>query len=325
MFTRLLVPLDCSQLAEQALGPAAAIARASHAEIEIVYVRHVPTLGGFEDDLWGDAEAEVRAYIDTIAAELRSGAGVEAQATLLRGEPTDMICRRIWETDADLVVMSSHGRTGVSRAWLGSVADGIARHSSVPVLMLRPVAGRSRRDAAQHRFARVLVPLDGSALAADILVPATALAKCSGASLQLLRVVEPTPQIGIESGIPYAFPPSLIDDPATKRAEAEAKEQLADEARQLGEQTGLTVDWHVLVEPHAGPAIVDFARGHQSDVIALSTHGRGLSRFLVGSVADKVLRGSGLPMLVYRPLAVQAGVTDQRTRSASDGAALRPA
>jgi nucleotide-binding universal stress UspA family protein len=217
-----------------------------------------------------------------------------------------MICRRIGDVHADVVVMASHGRTGLSRAWLGSVADGVLRHSTVPVLMLRPIEGKTRRDAAHHLFKRILVPVDGSALSTEVFAAGTSLAKCSGARVWLLRVFQPIPLISTEAGVPYAYVPTLIDDPATKRVADEAKDQLHEIARRLHEESGAEIDPQMIIEPRVAPAILDFARAHEIDVIAMSTHGRGMSRFLLGSVADKVLRGSGLPMLLYRPLRVQA-------------------
>jgi nucleotide-binding universal stress UspA family protein len=85
-------------------------------------------------------------------------------------------------------------------------------------------------------------------------------------------------------------------------------QQLADVGRRLHDESGMEIETAVVVEPHVGPAILDVARARGVDLIAMSTYGRGLSRFLMGSVADKVLRGGGLPMLLFRPLGVQARV-----------------
>jgi nucleotide-binding universal stress UspA family protein len=118
----------------------------------------------------------------------------------MRGGVVEMICQRAHDVDADLIVMTSHGRTGLSRMWLGSVADGVIRRSSVPVLLLRPVENENRHAAA-HVFKKILVPLDGSAVGADALPPAQALAHLSGARLVLLRVVQPVPMILVDAGV----------------------------------------------------------------------------------------------------------------------------
>src|SRR5512132_1853966 len=142
MFKKLLVPLDRSPLAEQAIGQAAAIARASQADIDLALVHQPFPFNGFADAPWSaDAWAEEQHYLESIAAELSSGSSVPVTYAALKGEPVEMICQRIRDVHADLVVMTSHGRTGLSRSWLGSIADGVLRHSTVPVLMLRAIEG----------------------------------------------------------------------------------------------------------------------------------------------------------------------------------------
>jgi len=309
MFRTLLIPLDRSPLAEQAIGQAVAIARASKAELDLVLVHQPVPFDGFSDAPW-NAElwnAE-RRYLESIEAEISSGSSVTVTHAILQGEPVEMICRRIGDVHADLVIMTSHGRTGLSRAWMGSVADGVVRHSTVPVLILRPIEGATRRTAAHHLFKRVLVPVDGSAPSTEVFAAATALAKSTGAHISLLRVVQPAPQISAEAGIPYAYMPALVEDPATQRASDEAKEQLHEVARRLREESNAEIDAHVAVAPHVAHAVLEFVRTHDIDLIAMTTHGRGMSRFLLGSVADKVLRGSSLPLLLCRPTGVQARV-----------------
>ena len=308
MFNRILVPLDGSPLAEQALGRAIAIARASGAEIDITLVHQPLVFDGFADAPWiGQLENVEREYVNTIDAEIRSGGLVHVTHAVLRGNPVDMICRRIEEIQADLVVMTTHARSGLNRAWVGSVADGVIRHATVPVLALRPVEGSSRRDASRHLFERVLVPVDGSPESMEIFKPAAALAKCANARITLLRVVVPIPLITMEAGLPGGYVPGLTDGPTTRRLADEAQEELVETARELREESGLVVDAHVVIEPRVAPAILEFADSHGNDVIAMATHGRGVSRLLMGSVADKVMRGGTLPVLVYRPARVRSG------------------
>ena len=117
MFNRILVPLDGSPLAEQALGRAIAIARASGAEIDITLVHQPLVFDGFADAPWiGQLENVEREYVNIIDAEIRSGGLVHVTHAVLRGNPVDMICRRIEEIQADLVVMTTHARSGLNRA-----------------------------------------------------------------------------------------------------------------------------------------------------------------------------------------------------------------
>jgi len=305
MFRQLLVPLDRSPLAEQAVGQAAAIARSAHAQLDLVLVHEPLPFAGFDDAPWNEDEWNgEQKYLQRIVQELVSGVKIPVSHEVMRGGVVEMICKRAIEVDADLIVMTSHGRTGVSRAWLGSVADGVIRRSGAPVLLLHPIETNSARSAAQHLFKKVLVPLDGSAVAADALALAASLARCSNAKLVLLRVVKPVPMILVDPGLPLLYPPPIPDDVVTNRLVDEAKEQLADVAARTAETTGLDVESHVVLESSAAHGIINFARGNDVDVIAMSVHGRGASRLLVGSVADKVLRGSGLPILLHRPTGI---------------------
>ena len=134
MFSRILVPLDQSALAEQATGTAAAIARASKAEIGLVLAHEMAPYDGVLAASWSDAKTpEESIYVRTIAEDLAKGANLTVDGCVETGNPVDVICRRAREIDADLIVMTSHGRTGLSRMWLGSVADGVIREASVPV------------------------------------------------------------------------------------------------------------------------------------------------------------------------------------------------
>jgi nucleotide-binding universal stress UspA family protein len=305
MFKKLLVPLDRSPLAEQAIGQAAAIARAAHASIDIVLVHEPLPFAGFGDAPWNAEERKYEdKYLETIADEISTGATVPITHNVMRGEPVEMIYTRACDIDADLIVMTSHGRTGLNRAWLGSVAHGVLRRSVVPVLMLRPMEGKTDRKAAHHLFKHILVPLDGSAFSADILSHATALAQCSGARVTLLRVVRPVPMVTVDIDMSIAYPPMIPDAALTDQLVDKANAEIADVARQIRHGGYADVDAEVVVANNVAHAIIDFALGHSVDAIAMSTHGRGASRLLMGSVADKVVRASGLPMLLIRPVGV---------------------
>jgi nucleotide-binding universal stress UspA family protein len=324
MFKKLLVPLDGSPLAEQAVGQAAAIARACRADVELVLVHQPLPFAGFNDTPWSAARPNAEdAYLVRIVRELASGASVVATPTVLRGETVEMICTRAHDVDADLIVMTSHGRTGLSRAWLGSVADGVLRHSAIPVLVLRPVENKADRLAAHHLFKHVLVPLDGSALAGDILASAADLARCGGARITLLRIVPPVPMMSVDVDMAFTYPPIIQDEVATARLVEEETKRVDEQAQRLADETGMNVEAHVVVAGRVANAIVDFADGHGVDVIAMSTHGRGASRFLLGSIADKVLRAGEFPILLHRPVAVGENA-DAASESDADAAPPLP-
>lgn len=304
MFTKLLVPLDGSSLAEQALGPAASIARASHAALDLVMVHQPMAFADFVDAAWqANPSTGERAYIASTAKELATGSSISVSGTVVRGAASEMIRERAKELGADLIVMTSHGRTGLSRTWLGSVAHEILRGSPAPILMLRPTDSKKPRRFGEKLFKKILVALDGSPLAESILEPATELARAFDARLILLRVVEPVPLVVPEVTLPTSYLPR--DESATATVVEHATKELADIATR-SMATGLVcVETHVIVAERVANAILEFARGVSPSVIAMSTHGRGASRLFLGSVADKVLRASAVPMLIRRPSSVR--------------------
>ena len=308
MFSKLLVPLDRSLLAEQAIGPATSIARGAQAGIDFALVHEPMPLGGFQDAPWRKEElgAEQR-YVETIAAEIATGASVATTCAVLHGAPADMIRERAVAIGADLIVMTSHGRTGFSRAWLGSVADAVMRGAAIPVLMLRPAADHGGRRATDKKFTRLLVALDGSPLAASIVPIASAFARATGASITLLQVSPTVPLVlPYDAAMPPSYLPIIADDTATADLAERTKRELDEVAQRLRDESGATVNAEVVVSDRVATAIVDFVRGHSVDVVAMSTHGRGASRWLLGSVADNVVRASGVATLINRPVGIPA-------------------
>ncbi|MGH7617521.1 MAG: universal stress protein, partial [Gemmatimonadaceae bacterium] len=163
---------------------------------------------------------------------------------------------------------------------------------------------------------RILVPLDWSALAADALGPAVDLARATGARIVLLQVVFPVPLVSVyDANLPIGYPLVITDDTATDKIIRATRLQLDEFARRLQDETGVDAFADVVGDSRVADSIVRFAKSHDVDAIAMSTHGRGASRWVLGSVADKVLRGGELPVLLHRPL----GLADDA--STSDGLA----
>ena len=207
----------------------------------------------------------------------------------------DMLASYAATANSDLIVMTTHGRGGLERFWLGSVADALVRASPVPVLLVRP---DEHHPAAQPpTFRKILIPLDGSALAEQVLEPALMLGAPMEAEYTLLHVVQP--RVLVRWG---AFTtPTDLDFEATQRRQIDAQHYLERVARPL-RATGKQVILRVVVAEQAAPAILEEARQHGIDLIAIATHGRsGLGRLLLGSVADKVVRRTDVPLLLYRP------------------------
>jgi nucleotide-binding universal stress UspA family protein len=298
---RLLVPLDGSSLAEQALPVGARIARRDGTVLHIVQV-HLPLpyggsrlFAGIDGALRGEEEE----YLASVARRLHDRHGLDVRSKLLSDPVGDALRAYVSSEHIDVVVMTTHGRTGIRRAWLGSVADGMVRKSAVPVLMVRPSAKRARQRRAPE-FTRILIPLDGSSSAEAVVPHALDLAGADTREVLLIRVVEPV-TIPMRPSV-YAAPTTRPDAEAIERLVSAASNYLdavADRIR--GRLASVRVRTTVAVSRHAAKAILDAATRFDARLVAMTTRGRGASRLLLGGTADKALRGLSVPLLLYRP------------------------
>lgn len=296
MLRRILVPLDGSTFAEAALPPALSLSRRSGASLELTTVHEpIPT---FAYDEW---ETSAREWSESYLADVRdrvhgrTGNGVET--TVRSGRVAEELRERARETAADLVVMATHGRGALTRAWLGSVADTFVRHAPCPVLLVRPDENGQPEPEEDWAPATVLVPLDGSELGESILERMVEVATLYDADLVLLRVVA----YPMELASPYLPHTVQMNQDMVDEARNAARDYLDRVAGPIRDQ-GLAVEVEVSVDAQAGNGILDAARERDVDLIAMSTRGRGgVARAVLGSTADKVIRGARRPTLVYRP------------------------
>ena len=294
-----MVPLDGSPLAEQALPWAIAIARKARARLRLAMVHRLTLLPPLADTvgLYTKVELAVRKsqrdYLHGTAGRVKAEAAIQVATAILEGEPAPALAGYARETGADLVVMTTHGRGGLERAWLGSVADELMRTLGIPMLVIRP--GEERASAAL--LERILVPLDGSRQAEAVLPVALAMASLFDASLALRQVVLP---IALMTSPPASFPAG-IDTELTaidqRRAQAYL-DRLVEQLRGVGARaSGAAVLGRAVFE-----TILTTAQERGPGMVALATRGRGgLRRMLLGSVADKLVRRGDLPVLVTRP------------------------
>lgn len=287
MFSTILIPLDGSELAASALEPASEVARLAGARVHLVRVPDLP-VHAILNQLPGDiaretaaARAEAESCLDEAAARLRAE-GLTVTTSLQQGPPAHGIAQAVEETGAGLVVLTSHGRGAIARAWLGSTADRLIRGLDVPMLLLR------KREWQKPR--RILVGLDGSERAEEILAPALELARLWESGLLLVHVVPaPSPKSTGEAGT-WLQRQSLI---AHRYIHAMAVKYRAQ---------GVDVHSQVPVRWDPAQVLQELAETDDVDMLALSTRGLGgADRLLLGSVADKVIRASGLPTLILRP------------------------
>jgi nucleotide-binding universal stress UspA family protein len=298
MPSTILVPLDGSRLAERALLFAERIVDA-----RLVLLRAIDT------DADASAAAVATEYLDQIASSLAKRAS--APRTLLaRGEPSTEIMRALNAQAADLVLMATHGRSGIGRWLHGSVADAMLRRSPIPTLLVPPEA---TRPWPTDRPLRILVPLDGSELGEASLGPAGELARQMAADVVLLRVVLWPSFASTDSAEVLAFDPHEMIDLA--------RDYLGAVAARI--QPGLTgrVTYRTALARPVCEAIDHVADEEQVDVIAMATHGRGgLARLVLGSVAAGTLQHARVPLLLTRPTALEVhdhGTTNPAIQSLS--------
>ena len=306
MFTKLLVPLDQSSLSEQALRPAIAIARASGAEIDLVLAHEIGSLDGYRDVSTSDAKnPEQHVYLAAMIREVAAHSSVTVHGAVETGSPVEVVCDRAREIGADLIVMTSHGRTGARRAWLGSVADGVARAAPMPVLILRSADDTNWRTERPSPFGRILVLVDGSTDSAPVLEYAAAMARCMNAVLILGHVVAPISIPVYEVAVP-SYPVTVVDPDATQEIADRVKADLTRVANRLTSEGIREVETMVVVDNSTAPGILELIESANPDVVAMTSHGRGASRLVIGSLADRVLRETERPLLLFRPQGVAA-------------------
>jgi nucleotide-binding universal stress UspA family protein len=295
----ILVPLDGSVLSESALPRAAALAKLFGEHLHIVRV-HTPVLAYalaeapvvIADPSW-DAEVRknARDWLEKRAAELKSSLGIAVTFELRAGTPGEQIVEAAREHDARMIVCTTHGTNGWAPQWLGSVTDDVIRHAANPVLAMSEAA-----TLGAPELRKILLPLDGTVLAAAILPDVRDLARASGATVDLYRVVGP-PWVGdVADGLPSGNVDRFGQGGAADLAKVEI-DRTAEDLRLSGVRSTVTVE----VSTNPTRAILNRIAATLPDVVAMATHGRGMSRLFVGSVADKVLRAGGRPVLCWRP------------------------
>jgi nucleotide-binding universal stress UspA family protein len=280
---RILIPLDGSRLSEAVLPLAEALARDYDADL--LLVRALRPAGSPEVEV--EAQETAEGYLRTMAADL-AARGRSVEWKVWYDDPARAIADAARYNGVDLIAMSTHGRGGLGRLIVGSVAEALVRQAPVPVLLVR-----GELSWVPGSLGKVLVPLDGSELSEAVLPAVTALAGPFDLAIELLRAVEPIPAYAAAE-LAAGHSAELL-----RLEEAEADCYLSKLAAPL-EARGLRVTSHVALAP-AVDAILRRARDGGAGLIAMTTHGRsGVSRLLLGSVAERVLRATPVPVLLWK-------------------------
>jgi nucleotide-binding universal stress UspA family protein len=297
----IVVPLDGSENAEQALPYARALAQRSGGSLLLVSVVDVPVefgawsmagagMYGIEIEKW---QLESETYLKQLA-EKQDGIATETVVRL--GSAAAEIHEVVKGVADPVIVTTSHGRTGASRIFLGSVASKLVHDSVCPIMVVRIQESPAEVTAA---FDRVVVPLDGSEFSEAGLTQAIEVFG-GGLTLHLLRIVEipAIPAAGM-AGSGYVLDYGLIEDymGATRESANVYIQAMIEKLTSEGHTvTGEVRDGLVADEIHSA------AERHKADAIAMATHGRGgLGRIFLGSVAERVLNESSWPLLLTRP------------------------
>lgn len=298
-FKAILVPLDGSELAEDALPLAIELARRGQGTLHLLMVHQpMPAWGSLaEPATLAQADVAVRAQYQHYLPEVAERAGregVKVVTAVKEGTAAEQILRYAQSEGIDLVAMTTHGRGGFSRAWLGSVTDAVVRSTRVPVLCVR-------RDPKETVLDRVLVGLDGSAGSEASLAPAATLAHLLGAQVDLVRVLNPIRLVPNPMPATWA---GMADMPAIPIPE-DLPEQKKAAFAYLGKHKatlkaeGLTVSTSTPIDDRPAEALVRRGKRHRGTIIVLATTRPGpVERAFIGSVGDKVVRTAAGPVLL---------------------------
>ena len=291
----IFVPLDGSELAERALPYATALATALERPIVLMTASRTPEIwnnvpAGGEYD--GKARDHCQKYLESVRGRLEPP---EVQIEVRDGFARDEILNAAHDCDASLIVVASHGRSGITRWMYGSIASHLAHEADLPLLVIgrEPLARPS-----EVSIRKIMVPLDGSTLAEEAIVPAAQLASAFQASISLVRVSP-----WAIAAYPY-FESTMYLPQLDTDLETGAESYLRTTCSKL--EPGLHGD-AVLLRGPAASSLLQFEEEHEIDLVVMTTHARaGFQRALLGSTADRLLQGKA-PVLLVRPHQHEAG------------------
>lgn len=316
MLQKILVPLDGSPLAECVLPHVAILAKAFTANVTLLHVLPESSSAGRRmpvDPLdWQASRAGALTYLDENVALLRSQ-GVTSDRVLLEGHPPQRILEYAHGNGVDLVILSSHGKDGLSGWNLGSVAQKTALRSRVSTLVIRAYRPETAgRDEPVYRT--VLVPLDGSQRAECAISPATALARVLGAELVLAHViVRPRPYFPRQGPIPSED--SNLIERLIERQQGES-EQYFD---RLKARLPIPARTRIVLSDQATVSLYDLIREKQADLVVMSAHGHtGTTRWIHGRTATHFLLYGTTHLLIVQDLAAHQCEPTEAERAAAE-------
>jgi nucleotide-binding universal stress UspA family protein len=296
MYTRMLIPLDGSKVAEQVLPYGRFLAKALRIPAELLGVVDPEALVAFSnpaqgrhlDTLVAETLSRTALYLETTA---RSFPGVQVKFSVGKGKPEDVVIEKAAVDKNTLIVMATHGRSGIQRWLLGSVADKVLHGATNHLFLVR--ASEQGKTDGEAALQTAIVPIDGSALAEQVLPYVLDLTKKMKLKVVLMRAYALPPAISAEE---YGFYSADLLD----HLESEARNYLAEKVNEA-KQNGVENVASVLKVGYGAEEIITLGRNTSDNFIAMCTHGRsGVQRWVLGSVTDRVVRHSGDPVLIIR-------------------------
>jgi len=294
LINRILVATDFSACARRAVDYGLCVAHAWSAHVDLLYV--VEVLRGLEfdapfaDPLLEKRRKEAEQFLGDLTTRVKQK-GLDVEWHLREGIPSEQIGQTALELRADLIVVGTHGRTGLDHIMLGSTSERVIKQAPCPVLTVRvaPIHGEKDVDIPPC-IRHLLVPVDFSSPSLDALEYAIQVVDRFGARLTVLHVLEPI-YYDLELGL------GRIEQEAQKRTHWQAQ---LDSLAQVVKERGLAAG-SVVLGGIPSESIVTYARAQGCDLIVMGTHGRhGLTRLRYGSVAESVLRQAPCPVLTVR-------------------------
>jgi len=317
MFKVIMAPTEGSDSERAALSVAVKLAQRFDADLRLVRVETAPlvietvarppVLEITEQTLRDERLARLR-KLEALGTELRVLGEIPVITALEDGPVAPTLRDYAKKFNVDLIVMSSHSRGGLKRITLGSVTDYLVRQTNIPVLIVKPPVSFIGATP-EETVGRIIVPLDGSVLAEQILPEVSALALRLNSTVSLLHVLTPVTYSQkeiMQPGLPWWDTDIALADAYLARA-----------ARYLTDE-GVTVSKDVVLSDDIAAAILDYAARTRADLIAIATHGNGgMSRFVFGTVADEVTRKSSSSLLVFHPNGADAVNIAERSSAAT--------
>ncbi|MGD9890216.1 MAG: universal stress protein [Dehalococcoidia bacterium] len=279
----IVLPLDGSSMSASVMPYAVGLAKLFGDEIDVLAVAQRTDLEALDGRFTSTETEELHAHVAGIVRELREQ-GVICHRSIEHGSPAEVILRHAEEPACRAVVMATHGSSDLDRVILGSVADTVRRHASVPVLVLCPDTDTTRKP---WHLQRLLVPLDGTLRSQQALVPAAELAQRANAEI-VLASVQPWMTVDVARRI--------IAGTGIESAETDVSRAVSAALHEVARAVAGVRVHTAALRGRAASRLLAFAREERIDLVVMASHGhRGLGRFVHDSVADRLVRG-GLPV-----------------------------